>query len=323
MIDKTAFNAENLARPHRSFANARSAFRSLLAALDFEREETVLLPAYIGWSPREGSGVFDPIAELGLQCGFYRMDERLHIDVDHVESCLKLGRVKAMVLIHYFGYVDPQYRQIVQLARDYGAWIVEDEAHALFSDLVGGACGRSGDACIYSLHKMLPMRGGMLTVPAQHARLLEKVGPGEDGIAAPWGYDLFEIARRRRHNAQRLAGLLVPLADDVTLLRESPAEGEVPQTLPVLVERVSRDDVYHALNAAGFGAVSLYHTLIPKILREAFPDSHRLARTILNLPVHQDVRDEDLDALVWALRKLLHGESSARPHSQASQRSTV
>ena len=124
-------------------------------------------------------------------------------------------------------------------------------------------------------------------------------------------------------NARRLAGLLAPLADDVTLLRSSPAEGEVPQTLPVLVERVSRDDVYDALNTAGFGAVSLYHTLIPQISSETFPASHRLARTILNLPVHQDVRGDDLDALTMALQKLLGRCRPGRPHFQASQPSTV
>jgi dTDP-4-amino-4,6-dideoxygalactose transaminase len=320
LIDKTASDAGAFARPYRMFANARSAMKALLAALDFRRGERVLLPAYVGWSAKEGSGVFDPIAELNLPFEFYRVDGKLHIDLGDLEKRLRAGGVKAVALIHYFGYVDPQYGECVRLAHDHGAWAIEDEAHALFSDWVGGVCGRLGDACTYSLHKMLPIRGGMLTLRPQHADVLKRVAGVADDIPSPWTYDLCEIARRRRHNARHLANLLAPLADEVTLLRESPTAGEVPQTLPVLVRRVSRDKLYFALNEAGFGAVSLYHTLIPQIAGETFPDSHRLARVILNLPIHQDVETDRLDALAETLRKLAgdqhgHGPHFIAPHS--------
>ena len=80
----------------------------------------------------------------------------------------------------------------------------------------------------------------MLALPSQHAGLLERIPGGADDVPSPWAYDFCEIARRRRQNARRLAGLLAPLADEVTLLREPPAAGEVPQTLPVLVRRQYR-----------------------------------------------------------------------------------
>jgi dTDP-4-amino-4,6-dideoxygalactose transaminase len=322
MIAKIAANAENLARPYRSFTNARSAFRSLLAAMDLQPGETILLPAYVGWSSREGSGVFDPIAELKLTHDFYRLDGNLNIDLGHLEDCLRAGRVKVLVLIHYFGYVDSQYHNAVELARRYGAWVVEDEAHALFSDWIGGACGRLGDACIYALHKMLPIQGGMLAVPSSHADLFTRVAAVNTEIPQPWNYDLFTIAQQRRRNAIHLARLLMPLGDDVTLLRPSLTAGETPQTLPVLIRRASRDAMYFALNEAGFGVVSLYHTLIPQISGEKFPDSQRVASTILNLPVHQDVRTEHLDALVEKLRELLNGHSH-RPHYCAPRFATA
>jgi dTDP-4-amino-4,6-dideoxygalactose transaminase len=320
-IAKTATNPEACARPYRLFVNARSAFKSLLAALDFEPEARVLLPAYVGWSSREGSGVFDPIAELNLPHDFYRIDGQLHIDLGDLERRLQTGNVKVVVLIHYFGYVDPQYQAAVDMARRHGAWVIEDEAHALLSDWVGGVCGRLGDACIYSLHKMLPMAGGMLAVPSRHAGLLARVESGGD-IPSPWAYDFAAMAQRRRDNARYLAHLLTPLADDVTLLRPSLAAGEAPQTLPVLIRRVSRDGLYFALNEAGFGAVSLYHTLIPQISRDAFPDSHQLARTILNLPVHQDVQTDQLDALVEKLWEMMKGHGY-RPHFILPQFSSV
>ncbi len=322
-IAKKASDGEAFARPCRRFANARTAFKSLLAALNFQSGQSVLLPAYVGWSANEGSGVFDPVAELKLSYDFYRLDGNLHIDLDHLEKCLQSGRVKVLVLIHYFGYVDPQYRQAVELARRYGAWVVEDEAHALFSDCVGGVCGRLGDACIYSLHKMLPIKGGMLAVAPRHADLVAGDLPEQDGLPPPWTYDFFAIAQRRRQNAWLLADLLAPLADQIVTLRPSPAVGEVPQTLPVLIHGASRDSLYFALNEAGFGAVSLYHTLIPQISREEFPDSHRVSSRILNLPIHQDVQAGQLDALEETLRRLLGQSHDYRPHFIAPHASLV
>jgi dTDP-4-amino-4,6-dideoxygalactose transaminase len=305
-ITKTACRADAFIRPRRFFINARSAWRAFLACVHFQPCETVLLPAYLGWSAREGSGVYDPVAELALPWVFYRLDARLRIDLDHLERCLRAGHVKVVLLIHYFGYVDPAYCEAVGLARKYGAWVLEDEAHALFTDWTGGACGRLGDAGIFSLHKMLPLpSGGMLTVAPRHASLLEGIDDsGADGRSL-WAYDWTAIAERRRQNAEQLAELLVPLAEELEPLRGKPRPGEVPQTFPVLVKRTSRDDLYAQLNAAGFGAVSLYHTMISQIREEAFPDSHRLARSILNLPVHQDVAREDLALMVQRLGSLL------------------
>ncbi|MEN6459666.1 MAG: DegT/DnrJ/EryC1/StrS family aminotransferase [Thermoguttaceae bacterium] len=322
-IDKTAADAMAFARPSRLFANARSAFKALLAALQFRPGERILLPAYIGWSANEGSGVFDPVAELNLPCEFYRVDDRLLIDVDDLESRLRTGQVKALTLIHYFGYVDPRYAECVRLARRYGACVIEDEAHALFSDWIGGVCGRLGDACVYSLHKMLPCQGGMLSVSSRHAALLERIPDNTENVQSPWSYDLCEISRRRRENALFLASLLKPLAEELSLLREMPADGQVPQTLPVLVRRASRDELYFALNEAGFGAVSLYHTLIPQISGDAFSDSHRLSRTILNLPVHQDVEPRQLEALADTLQQLVRSHDNRRPRFLSTRSCSV
>ncbi|MCD4728425.1 MAG: DegT/DnrJ/EryC1/StrS family aminotransferase [Pirellulales bacterium] len=323
MIEKTAKQPDTFRRHYRLYANARTAFKSLLAALNFQSGQSVLLPAYVGWSANEGSGVFDPVAELKLPYDFYRLDENLHLDLDHLEKCLQSGRAKVLVLIHYFGYVDPQYRQAVELAHRYGAWVVEDEAHALFSDCVGGVCGRLGDACIFSLHKMLPIEGGMLVVAPRHADLVAGDLPEQDGLPSPWTYDFFAIAQKRRRNAQYLADLLAPLADQIVPLRPSPADGEVPQTLPVLINGHSRDSLYFALNEAGFGAVSLYHTLIPQITGEQFPNSHRVSSRILNLPIHQDVQNVRLDALENILRRLVGRSRDYRSHFIAPHASFV
>ena len=159
MIAKRACDPCRHARCTIGFASARAAFRAILSAAAFAGG-AVLLPAYIGWSPKEGSGVFDPIESLGLDYRFYALDDRLRIDMDSLRQAMDDRSVRMLLLIHYFGYIDPNYAAAVRLAREYGVFVLEDAAHAMLSDLVGGTCGRMGDACLYSFHKILPVDSG-------------------------------------------------------------------------------------------------------------------------------------------------------------------
>jgi dTDP-4-amino-4,6-dideoxygalactose transaminase len=300
-IEKLAGQKGIYHRPHRMFSSARAAFKALLRAADSDGS-VVLLPAYIGWSATEGSGVFDPVAELGLPYAFYRVDDRLRIDLDDLEEQLRQYRIGVAVFIHYFGSVDPSYPEAVQKAKNHGALVLEDEAHAMLTDLIAGVSGRLGDACIFSLHKMLPVReGGMLLVNSGRESLLERIPVETTDAPSPWDFDLREIAARRRRNTEVLSDLLQPLAGEIDPLWKEMRMQEVAQTFPVIVRNVSRDRLYFAMNECGFGVVSLYHTLISAIPRETFPASYWVAERILNLPVHQDAGPEQLQAMVDAL----------------------
>ena len=68
------------------FESGRAAFKAYMQGIGISEGSTVLLPAYIGWSSREGSGVFDPIRELGASTAFYRVSDRLQIDVEDVKT---------------------------------------------------------------------------------------------------------------------------------------------------------------------------------------------------------------------------------------------
>ncbi|NQT74021.1 MAG: DegT/DnrJ/EryC1/StrS aminotransferase family protein [Chloroflexi bacterium] len=284
------------------YENARTGFRAFLQAAFNGRSGKVLLPAYIGWSPKEGSGVFDPVAELGMDYVFYRMTEGLHIDMEDAAKCFMANDIIVAVVIHYFGYVDPAYGDFVAAAHDAGAVVLEDEAHSMLSDIIGGICGRAGEACIYSLHKLLPMdNGGVLVLNSDGGRLPAEVQSEAQDDGAYWDYDLLAIARRRRENAVVLSQMLQKLAGEVDLLWPVMKDGIVPQTLPVLIRNVSRDRLYKVMNLHGYGIVSLYHTLVEQIKTEEFPASHELSHKIMNLPVHQDVSREELNGLVDCL----------------------
>jgi len=195
---------------------------------------------------------------------------------------------------------------VVEVARRHGALVVEDEAHALFTDLVSGASGRLGDLSLFSLHKMVPVSsGGMLAANGRGLAILQRVAPAAPYEGAPWCFDLASIAHARRANSQLLAELVAKLAPAACPLWRSVDPAVVLQTYPIIIHRGCRDDIYQAMNATGFGVVSLYHTLIGEIARPEFPDSHWVSRRILNLPVHQDASHEELTAMVEHLAGLL------------------
>jgi dTDP-4-amino-4,6-dideoxygalactose transaminase len=215
-----------------------------------------------------------------------------------------------VVFIHYFGWPDSELEQAINLARQYDAVILEDEAHALYSDYVTGMCGRLGDAAIVSLHKMLPFgHGGWLILnrslaPVVLARIRQLPVAAQTG-RKPFDYDFISIAERRRHHAQILLEALVPLRGRVDPLYSGLTVGVIPQTLPVLIYGRSRDELYFQMNEAGFGVVSLYHTLIDEIRLDEYPDSHWLAQHVMNLPVHQDVLPDNLVAMVNYMSQLV------------------
>jgi dTDP-4-amino-4,6-dideoxygalactose transaminase len=309
-ITKRASDLNMFARPAIPFLNARTALKAFLLGLGFSSDDEVLLPAYVGWSKNEGSGVFDPIQEVGVKFRFYRLMRDLAIDLDDLRVRITAGRPRLLLVIHYFGYPDPGLAEAVAYARASGMLVLEDEAHALYSDWVSGICGRLGDAAIMSLHKMLPFKSGGLLV------LNSSLGVGTMDVLkhsplrkpleqSPLDYDLVGISEVRRCNAVRLLELLQPLRGRAHPLHRLLPDGVVPQTLPVVITGKSRDELYFRLNESGYGVVSLYHTLIKPIQKSEFPDSYWLAQRILNLPVHQDVSSGALEALVTQLDRLL------------------
>ncbi len=188
------------------------------------------------------------------------------------------------------------------MARENGCLILEDEAHALYTDLVDGRSGRRGDAVIFSLHKMLPFKdGGALGL--NNTAWAPKPGR-ESALDKIFGYDLWSIARKRKENVRALCEL-IPNIDGVKPLWDMNEMVESLQTFPIIVEDVDRNELYQKMNDEGFGVVSLYHTLIPEITPERYPDSHALARKIMNLPVHQDANRETLTDMCKKLHEII------------------
>lgn len=305
-VPKQAVDPRGYLRSPLVLPDARSGIRHFLTVLSdrIGRAPKVILPAYFGYSTREGSGVMDPIREVGAEPVFCRVSRTLQMDVDHLKELLKLASPDALMMIHYFGWPDVRAGEIAQLARAAGLWILEDEAHGLLTDLVGGASGRFGDAATVSLHKSLPVpSGGLLYWNSD-----ELSGPRtatQPTSSEAWAYDLWSISRRRATNAGKWIELIRAHRLPGQLLHDSVPPGVVPLNLPYLVDPDKRQYVYEEMNAKGFGVVCLYHRLGEGIDPEEHPDSFWLSARTVNLPVHQDLHPDDIPAMLNQLRTVL------------------
>lgn len=305
-IGKAATNLGRLRHRCLFYASAREGFADLLA-YTCETGAGVALPAFIGWSPREGSGVFDPVRAAPVAAAFYDLHDDLTVNLASLERMLASNDIRLLVVIHYFGRTQPRMDAIVELARCHNVILVEDLAHGFYSWAIGGSAGRWGDVGLFSLHKMLPRSDGGMMVYRDCTLLSGQQETAPELARFLLDYDWYAIAAARRATFLALLDRLraSPLQDRAfRLLWSDLAEGDVPQTLPVRIVAGDRDALYHAMNADGFGMTSLYHTLIEEV-RDAFPAMQALSRSIINFPVHQDVDPHRIDAMVQSFESIV------------------
>lgn len=306
-IAKTASDALRFRRGDLYYSWAREAMYDLLRAmLDAHLIDTVLVPAYVGWSPREGSGIFDPLVRLtGLETSFYAMTEDLQIDAEDLGARMaqcERGRF-VVLIVNYFGFYDRGIDEIVRNVRNASGWVIEDNAHGFFTHVLGDTS--YSDATFFSLHKMFPFSGGG-SLLVGHDELkglpLQGLTRPEAGLD-PWEYDIAAIARTRRENYARLDELVrgEGVSNHLVALMPELPDAVVPQTFPVVIRTGSRDAIYVEMNAAGYGVVSLYHTLIEPLRVPEYRASAALSRRILNLPVHQDVVTDEYTEMMRLL----------------------
>lgn len=136
--------------------------------------DVALLPEFL---PPDVVRVF---RRAGTDVRFYPVNWDLTLPVDEVRECIETAESAVVVFAHYFGFADPNYRTLLEVAREAGAFVVEDVARGLFArDGDGRLLGSTGDLSVFSLHKVLPVPyGGLvtarsLTIPKPEARVAD------------------------------------------------------------------------------------------------------------------------------------------------------
>lgn len=140
------------------FALGRNAMYAACRMLALKAGDEVLTPAF------DCDGSLQPFRVTGLKLKFFRSDPyTFRADIDDIKR--KITRdTKLLHVINHFGMAQ-DWKTLLELRRETGIPILEDNAYSLFSALDGRPFGVFGDLAIFSLRKNLPLvDGGMLRV---------------------------------------------------------------------------------------------------------------------------------------------------------------
>lgn len=136
----------------------------------------VLIPSY------NCSSMVAPVQWCGAEPVYYRVSERLDIDLDDLERQLEPA-VRLLMVTHYFGF--PQQCEALRAFCDRkGIALLEDCAHAFFGTYAGRPLGSFGDFAIASPMKFFPTLDGGCLVSARHSL---------DGVQLRMGGRAFQI----------------------------------------------------------------------------------------------------------------------------------
>jgi hypothetical protein len=122
--------------------NGRSAFSALLSLLKKQKTiKKVLIPAYLCPS------VIQPLKELSIDYDFYPVNEKL-------EALPDVKKGLAVLLIHYFGWINPATEKLRSEANE-NFFLIEDMSHAVLSEWKLGQNNKSH--IFLSLRKFAPI----------------------------------------------------------------------------------------------------------------------------------------------------------------------
>lgn len=281
--------------------SARNAWKLILNSVKREHGHThVLLPSYIGFTEREGSGVFDPIESTSSEFSFYKINDNLSADINSIERAIKNNKINVLLVIHYFGFCRNDLNVIRQICDANQIILVEDCAHAFHIGSHREALGIVGDFSFYSVHKYLPVSSGGILKKITKKIRLENI-PNRDKMSIDPAIQLlsaeYEIIRKQRRSNYKTYMRLLSGIKGIEAIYEL-NEDDIPQTFPIRVKNQQRERLYFYLMNKNMPTTALYYRLIDNIVPEEYPTSHQISQEILNLPVHQDISKIDIQNLV-------------------------
>ena len=146
-------------RRHLLVPCARNGLHLGWKALGLESGTHVLLPAFVC------NTVSRPLEQAGALPVYFNVFEDLSIDWDHVTRLVRSKPYpRAMLWYHYLG-LPIGFDDVVQFCREHGLYLIEDCAHALFSEHRGVPVGSTGDISVFSFRKTIPvLHAGALVV---------------------------------------------------------------------------------------------------------------------------------------------------------------
>ncbi len=276
------------------------------------------------------------IAMVGATPIFVDVADDYNIDPELIERSIT-PRTKAILPVHLTGN-PAAIPQILEIAVRRGIHVIEDAAQAIGAAIDGQPVGSWGIAAEFSLHPLKNLNvwgdGGVVVTNseglAEKVRLLRNHGLRTRDEAAIFGHNsrldtlqaivachllerLDAITNARIRNVRIYDAALSRLPDAIMLPPRKPNVRQVYHTY--VIQARDRDRLSGFL--AERGIETKVHYPIPIHLQPAarslgyragdFPVCEAQARSILTLPVHQDVSEAQVEYVVNTIREFYRG----------------
>ena len=319
-------------------ANGTDALQVALMALDLKPGDEVITPNFTFISTVE------VLVLLRLKPVLVDVDPlTFNIDPDKIREAIT-PETKAIIPVHLFGQ-PADMDSINQVAHEHGLFVVEDNAQSLGSRFTGsggiarpaGSMGNIGTASFFPT-KPLACYGDGGALITSDPRLAEKMEMiTSHGAKIKYYHDIIGVNSRLDTLQAAILRVNLRNLDDFIARRRKAAEyynhrlGSNPQVrIPkvygkgthvyhqytILLDPVIRDSVRNQLKDMGIPSMVYYP--VPLSLQNAFafagyregdfPVTENLCRSVLSLPVHTEMDEEQLDWICTHLLKILnHG----------------
>lgn len=306
MITKEAEDKTKNKLPIYYTNSARTAFRIILQSVFENSDAGILMPSYIGETDKEGSGVFDPVRETNVKYGFYKINADLSADFDDIKQKFDSGNFKAILIIHYFGFIRSNILEIANYCKLKNIVLIEDCAHSFTSNINKRKIGTFGDFAFFSIHKIVPTKnGGILKCNSTNSQISNFLTPDDiiyfDDLIDYSRSDYEQIVKKRVENYKYYLKHWTAIKHINPLYPQLP-EGIVPLNFPIIIEDGLREKIYFDLIEKGVITCSLYYRMIEEISKDDYPVSYDISFKILNLPVHQDTEFADIELILSKIK---------------------
>ena len=139
----------------------RQALLSALIAMGLQKGDSVIIPAYMC------SSTINPLKAYGFEIVFIDVDQQLGLPLDRVKHLISDTQVKALLVVHYFGFIQ-SLDEVVDICHQQGVKVISDVSHSFLSQFSVRTPVERADAYIFSMRKSLPVQdGGALRLNTQ------------------------------------------------------------------------------------------------------------------------------------------------------------
>lgn len=260
-----------------------------------------------------------------------------NIDPDRIEAAIT-PKTTAIMPVHVYGK-PCDTKRIQEIADKYGLKVIYDAAHAFGVEVNGESILNAGDMSTLSFHATKvynTIEGGALVMKDEETKkridYLKNFGfAGETTVIAPGinskmdevraAYGLLNLkqvdtAIEARHQVAIKYREVLRSVEGITFFDDMPGVRHNYSYFPIFVDAekygMTRDELYFKMkeqNVLGrryfYPLISTFTTYrgLPSAAPENLPQAHRMADSVICLPMHHTLSEEDLDRILKCINE--------------------